>query len=221
MINFPADLPAKPDYMSRVDVANLKNANQFKLIAEIAHKDLVPFINEYYWRKRSLVVMLHYLFTIGSLAAWIWVGLRAGYTFSRWLETCGFAVIAFVFVVPVHEAIHGVAYKLLGAPDVRFSVSLKKFYAYAIADKFVVDRRSFALVAAMPFVLINGVLIIASLVLTETHAFFAVCFLLVHTGGTSGDWAMLNYLWLNRDREVYTYDDADEGMSYFYQRADA
>lgn len=205
--------------MNKVEVADLKNASRFKLLAELAHKDLVPFINEYYWKRQSPIVIAHYLFTIGCLAAWIWVGLSAGFTFSKWLETFGFAVIAFVFVVPIHEAIHGAVYKLFGAPNVRFSVSLRRFYAYAIADNFVVNRRSFALVAAAPFLIINGILIFAALVLAETYSFFALCFLLVHTGGTSGDWAMLNYLWLNRRQEVYTYDDEAAGTSYFYARS--
>ena len=48
--------------------------------------------------------------------------------------------------------------------------------------------------------------------------FFMLGVALVHTAGTSGDFAMLNYLWLTRHQAVYTYDDADTHTSYFYAR---
>ena len=203
--------------MSNIKTADLENRASYKLLEELSHQDLIPFIQKYYWRERSWVLIVHYLFTLGCLAAWLAIGWRSGQEFSRWLDTFGFAVLAFIVLVPVHEAIHGIVYKLYGAPDVRISVSFRKLYAYAIADKFVVSGRAFALVAVMPFLIINGGLIGVGL-FSETYRFFAICLLLVHTGGTSGDWAMLNYLWLNRERKIYTFDDAARSKSYFYER---
>jgi hypothetical protein len=42
----------------------------------------------------------------------------------------------------------------------------------------------------------------------------------LHTAGTSGDWALLNYLWLHRERRILTYDDAELGETYFFERID-
>lgn len=203
--------------MKRLEVSDLQSANEFRLLDEISHENLLPFIGEYYWRRRSWVVVSHYIFSLSIVAWCIFTGTRAGYDWSRWLETFGFAVIAFILIVPLHEAVHGFAYKLIGASDVRFSVSIRKFYAYAIADEFVADGAQIAWVAAVPFLIINTVL--AGIVLvSDSYALFAVFLLLIHTGGTSGDWAILNYLWLNRGKEVYTYDDAINRKSYFYER---
>ncbi len=129
----------------------------------------------------------------------------------------GYAVICFVVLVPFHEALHGLVYKAIGATDVRYNISLRQFYAYAIAHNFVADHRQFAWVALAPFLVISMLLVMAAAFWPPLR-FVLVGTLLVHTAGTSGDFAMLNYLWLNRHQEVFTYDDAVSHTSYFYGR---
>ena len=45
--------------------------------------------------------------------------------------------------------------------------------------------------------------------------------LLLHIAGTNGDFAKLNYLWLNRHQEIFTFDDATENKTYFYAYVEA
>jgi hypothetical protein len=33
----------------------------------------------------------------------------------------------------------------------------------------------------------------------------------------AGDFALLNFYWLNRHKNIYTWDDADQKMAYFYE----
>lgn len=73
------------------------------------------------------------------------------------------------------------------------------------------------LVALAPFVAITIVLAGVALAFPSLRP-ITLGALLLHTGGTSGDWALLNFMRLHRGGEVYTYDDAETGTSYFYRR---
>ncbi len=66
--------------------------------------------------------------------------------------------MAFLFVallIPLHEALHAFAYRLLGAKKTSFDVNLKKFYFIALADKFVTNRMELMFVALLPFAVIS------------------------------------------------------------------
>ncbi|MEI9863218.1 MAG: DUF3267 domain-containing protein [Limisphaerales bacterium] len=198
-------------------VEELKDSHQFQLLAELTHKELATFVADYYWKKKSWVTVAHYLFSLVIVAVWVFVGLQKHLSFDVWLTTFGNGVVIFIVLLPLHEAIHGAVYKICGAKDVRYGVSFKQFYAYAIAHRFVAGRTAFAFVAITPFVVINTLLGLASVMFPE-HRFFLLAVRLLHTAGTSGDWAMLNFLWLHRRQDVYTFDDAEQKKSYFYKR---
>jgi hypothetical protein len=34
----------------------------------------------------------------------------------------------------------------------------------------------------------------------------------------AGDFALLNFYFLNRDKEIYTWDDVDKKEAYFYEK---
>jgi hypothetical protein len=42
-------------------------------------------------------------------------------------------------------------------------------------------------------------------------------FLFVHSTMCAGDFAMLNFYYINRKRNIYTWDDADAREAYFYE----
>ena len=120
---------------------DLQNETRFQMLVVLGHDDVTGFVGEYYWKRRNWLVLSHYLISLVSLAVWVIVGVTQGNNLDRWLVVFGAAILAFILLVPVHEAIHGIVYWLLGAKDIRFSVSLREFYAYAIANQFVVDQR--------------------------------------------------------------------------------
>lgn len=203
--------------MSDFTPNDLQNENRFQMLVVLGHDDITPFVGEYYWKRRNLLILSHYLITLAALATWVFVGITEGSDLDRWLIGLGVAVLVFILLVPVHEAIHGIVYRLLGAKDIRFSVSLREFYAYAIANQFVADWRELTWIALAPFIILNSALIAASIIFPD-YSFFILGALLIHVGGTSGDWAILNFFWVNRDKNVYTYDDADKRKSFFFQK---
>ncbi len=198
-------------------IDELRDEKRFRLLAGLGHTDLIPFVGEYYRRNLTWVTALHYAFSVALLAIAVATGITGGYSLDTWLSRFGAAVLSFLVLLPIHEAIHGIVYRLAGARDVRYGVSLRQFYAYAIAHHFVANRRVFTWVAIMPFLAINTALILAA-VLVEPYRFYLVSVLLLHSAGCSGDFAFLSYLWIHRREEFYTYDDADEKVSYLFAR---
>jgi hypothetical protein len=123
--------------------------------------------------------------------------------------------IAFA-LLPVHEFIHAVAYKSQGAEKTSYDASLMKFYFLAVADRFVANRKEFQVVALAPFIVITSVLLIL-LLLTDPFWRMAVLgILLTHTAFCSGDFGLLSYFAFHKDKEVVTYDDKGNKVSYFY-----
>lgn len=100
----------------------------------------------------------------------------------------------------------------------RFAVSLRQLYGYALAHQFVVSARRFVGVAAAPFLVLNVGLIAGALAF-EPFRFVLLCALFIHTTRISGDVALLNFLGLNRQRDIDTCDDSDARQSYCYARA--
>ncbi len=202
--------------MTEPTIVDLEDPTRFDLLVTLGLNDIAAFAKEYYWQRRSWVTVAHVAFSLLTVVVWIMAGIRGHYSADRWLTTFGNSVLTFFILLPIHEGIHGLVYKIAGAADVRYGGSLKKVYAYAIAHRFVANGRVFAWVAAMPFIVINTALIIAALTI-PAYRFILLGILMFHTAGTSGDCAMLNLLWLNRDHDIYTFDDANAHASYFYR----
>jgi hypothetical protein len=166
------------------------------------------------------VVILHYLFSSAILVVWFWIGFQQSYSFDEWFSRFSITVLSFFALLPIHELIHAVFYKIAGAQDVRFGASLRQVYAYAIAHHFVANRLVFTWVAIAPFIVINSILVLGAIFLQQ-NAFYLIGVLFLHTAGTSGDFAMLNYLWVHRHQVIYTFDDAVENKTYFYSQVES
>lgn len=123
----------------------------------------------------------------------------------------------FLIVLPIHEIIHALFFKLLGAKNVGFGYSKKGLMVYAYAQRFVMTLRENALVAAMPFLLIT-LLISVCWVLVPGLKVIWIVILLFHTLGCMGDFILILHAWKNRKEAMYTYDDLSEKRTYFFER---
>jgi hypothetical protein len=185
----------------------------FALLRAMRHDELVEFAIEYFFRRPSWLTRLHHAISIATIIAAIAVTsgvMRAMIAFSAATLTM------FVVILPLHEAIHAVAYWIVGARRIRWGVIPRMLAAYVVADDFVANRATFVAVALAPFFVINGALIWLAIAWPAYGDYF-LWVLLWHIAGVSGDWALLNFYWLQRRREIYTLDQG--GVSYFYARA--
>lgn len=119
-------------------------------------------------------------------------------------------------LLPVHEYIHVVAYKSQGARNTSMAANFKKFYFMALADKFVVNRIEFIIVALAPFAIISSGLAITLIFFSLDWALTISSALLAHTAMCSGDFGLLSYFEWNKEKNVVSYDDVENQTSYFY-----
>ncbi|HEV7348355.1 DUF3267 domain-containing protein [Telluribacter sp.] len=172
------------------------------------------------FRSARLVLILLAAIGVGILIGWVAGTMLKTGAGELLLSPVWQIVLAltgfFIVVLPLHEAIHALVFKLLGADKVGFGYSLKSMMVYAYAQRFVMTIRENALVAAMPFILITMLLAGLLLVVPGLKMLWFLL-LLLHTLGCVGDFVLIKYAYRNRSRERYTYDDLDEGRTYFFE----
>jgi hypothetical protein len=86
----------------------------------------------------------------------------------------------------------------------------------AIADKFVANKKEFRIVALAPFVVVSAIILILLLFSNQLWTFTLLGILLTHTAFSSGDFGLLSYFDFHKDKNVVTYDDKENGISFFY-----
>lgn len=98
----------------------------------------------------------------------------------------GAAFIGFFMLLPIHEFIHGLAFRRIGAPRVGYGYSLKSLMVYAYSQKFPATTRKVAFVAGLPFIIITAGLFLGWMLL-PAYWLFWVTLLLIHTSACIGD----------------------------------
>lgn len=191
----------------------------FQLLKELEYQNIGPFVFYWFW-KRNFTSLFFWTCQVVFL---IWIacsamvqpgGFQLVTTFNAFSIGCAISFL----LIPLHEGLHMLAYKLLGARQTRMVAHWKKFYFLAIADGFVANRSEFRIVALAPFVVISLLLGLLSIVLGPSAMLSLRFALLVHGGLCSGDFGLLSYFESHKDREILTVDDVQAGVSRFWIR---
>ncbi|WP_430972561.1 DUF3267 domain-containing protein [Sunxiuqinia rutila] len=202
---------------------DLKDPEQFELLAEIDHHHIKQFIFEQISRERHLI-RLYSIYQISMIALYVFLLAKAiiNYThgLSQPLAKMGLALLfAFTLLIVLHELIHAAAYRLKGTGRVQFGAIWRKFIFYAGVDKEVIDFSTFRFVALAPFWLVKGLSILGVLLFwSSAWAYFFISLMCIHSLFCAGDIAMLAFYRLHPDKEIYNYDDLSQQKTYFYSR---
>lgn len=192
----------------------------YTLDEELPHDQLVPFVQTY-CRKRNPYTVFYWAFNLALILLFLILLFRqprAALSTSLNQAALGMALFLLV-LLPVHEWLHGLAYKHFGASRVTFVAQWRQLVFYCLADRFVANSTELLVVALTPFVVINT-LLIAGMALATPPLFWALFgALILHTGGCFGDVGMVSYFYTNRHRNPCTYDDAQQHKSFFFVRA--
>lgn len=206
----------------KIQVSDLEDERRFRLITSVRHDDVVPFVFRYIW-KRNRVTNLYFGINIIFLIYLLRIithqmipgYLSAGTTL--WQLFLGFIVYP-VLLIPVHEGIHGLVYFLEGARKIKFGADLKHYLFYVTADHFVLNRNSFYRLAFTPFIILSIALATGSLYLPAPYSWgFSIC-LLAHGTMCIGDFALASFFAEFPGKEIYTFDQASEKTSFFYEK---
>ena len=163
------------------------------------------------------------LYVIFNLLAITLIGFRFWRHFGseNFSLTDGFSYLSFGVIfafglIPIHEYIHVLAYKSQGAVRTSYDANLRKFYFMAIADKFVANKKEFQIVALAPFVIISTVLLAVLFLTGQLWSYTILGILFTHTAFCSGDFGLLSYFDFHKDKNIVTFDDKENGITYFY-----
>lgn len=190
----------------------------FVLMDELAHQDLLPFIQRYIKHKTKATI-LYYAANILMMGLAVGLLIRFGKTgFADAFAHFSYGIGLAFLLIPLHEYIHALAYKAQGAKQTSYDANLRKFYFMAMADQFVASRKEFQVVALAPFLTITAIFIILLFIVPGVWMVTVAGGMLTHTSMCSGDFGLLSYLEVHRDKEMVTYDDKAAGRSYFLGR---
>ena len=188
----------------------------YREAARMGYNDLVTFLQPYL-RSRSRVMLLFWVLNLLLLAAVVLRAWRlpAG---SDWFGAIGLGFATSFLLIPLHEWIHALAFRSLGATRIFYGANWKKLYFYAGADFFVLNHAGFARVALAPCLLIGSLLLLSAYFLSPLWQVSFLATVLLHTGMSAGDFALLAWFDDHRHQKPLTFDDHAAGVSYFYVR---
>jgi len=198
---------------------NLLTDQGYTLLDKLEHNELLPFI-QLYLKKTTRFSVLYFLAN-GLIVAFIAYSFFNPPTGVIWYKAFPYLFYGIGFtliLIPIHELLHALAYKMVGAKETSYDADFRKFIFMAMADKFVANRNEFILVALLPFLGISIIAIILFAFVSALWTFTLMGVLLMHTAACSGDFGMLSYLDFHRGKEVVTYDDKENKVSYFYSK---
>jgi hypothetical protein len=198
---------------------DLDDQTRYRQILSVHYSELVTFVLDYIRRKSGLMA---FFWSVCIIFLGIAVTVRlniAGYFPIRDIlfhSVLGLVIFP-VLCIPVHETLHVIPYFFAGARKIRIGMDLNQYIFYVTAHRHVATPLQFRIVAIIPFLIISLALIFFTFSLPGLWKWSLSLFLFVHTTMCAGDFAMLNFYWLNKKKMIYTWDDADQKIAYFYE----
>lgn len=197
----------------------LENSGRFRLLLTIPFREMLDFVIGYLPTRSAVSIIFWsccaFLFI---LAAAMRITLPAMSVKTVLIHSLLGWIVFPLLIVPVHEFLHMIPYFLFGARKIRIGMDLKQFMFYVTAHRFVVPRHQFIIVALLPFLLINIVFLALMIYMPPLWKWSFSAFLFVHATMCAGDFAFIIFYNLNKDKEIYTFDDAEKQEAYFYEK---
>ena len=180
------------------------------------HNDIVPFVIENL-KKLNLVTFIFYLSNAAGIIAFITYTYIHFDSLSFWqiLSSIALGPLLIIPMIPVHELLPDIAYKLAGARTVTYGANWQQLYFTASAHLFVAGYLKFLFIGLLPFVAINlfGAYIIIEL--SARWGVMVIFFLVLHNTMCAGDFGILGYFHEKRNMSPVTFDDVKNQLSYF------
>ncbi len=203
----------------KIEVDELQNAG-YEPFATLYLSDIAGFIKPYLSKKNIYVYSYYAASGIPLILFMAMMGFVLAKNqgvanfFSNFFLGFSFAFL----LLPLHEYIHGLAYRYVGAKNISYGADWKKFVFYAVADKFVANYQEFKIVALAPFMVITFLGIVLFFVLPADWKYSMVGMIFLHSAFCGGDFGLLSFFKENIDKEIVTYDDVPNKISYFLVR---
>ncbi|MEL7117904.1 MAG: DUF3267 domain-containing protein [Bacteroidota bacterium] len=182
------------------------------------HNELIPFVKEIF-QNQNLITRSYSGITLSTIV--VATALLAYYIVKGELDAFvpfGLGIAVTFLLIPIHEWIHGITYKLLGAKKVSYSAHWKKFYFTAEADQFVVPEQSFYILAFSPFTVISFLCLILMVFFPPYYKLMGAGIFMLHTIFCGGDFGLAAYFYQHKNEELVTFDDVVNKKTYFLSK---
>lgn len=206
-------------FVMALQVEELEDQSKYRKILEVSYDDLIPFIFDYIKRITGVTTFFWSVcFVFLCTALRIRMNLVGYFPLKDFFLHSFLGVVVFpVICVPFHELLHVLPYYISGARNIRIGMDLRQYLFYVTAHRHVASPLQFRIVALFPFILISITMIILVLMLPGLWKWSLSLFLFVHSTMCAGDFALLNFYSIKKGRKIYTWDDADQKIAYFYE----
>ena len=202
-----------------LQVEDLDDQSKYRQILKIPYDELVTFVLDYIRKKSGLMIFFWSvcIFLLG-LALIVRINISGYFHFRNIFFHSMLGLIVFpVLYIPFHELLHIIPYYFSGARKIRIGMDMKQYMFYVTAHRHVATSKQFHFVALTPFITTGIIFIFLIFFLPGLWKWSLSLFLFVHTTMCAGDFALLNFYFLNKGKKIYTWDDADQKMAYFYE----
>ncbi|HZY26347.1 MAG TPA: DUF3267 domain-containing protein [Bacteroidales bacterium] len=201
-------------------VEDLDDPKNFRVFLTVPYKNLAEFVFEYLKKKSTLTILFWsvcLVFLCLTLSIRIRIAHYFPYSHILYHSVLGMIILP-LLIIPIHELLHVIPYYFSGARNIRIGMDLKQYLFYVTAHRYVASPVQFRIVAVTPFIIISAVLIFLIFLLPGLWKWSLSVFLFAHATMCAGDFALLNLYFLNKDKKLYTWDDADKKEAYFYEK---
>ena len=207
--------------MKKLSPEDLQNESEYELLTEVSHQHLREFVLELISKGKTIIriysiyqvimmLLFAYLLTKGivlffkghqtlACSSWFIHTLFTHCIICNYMNCC-------MLWLTWQQAPAG--FHLRALP--------KKFVFYAMADRQVIARRAFHLVALTPFIVVK-LICLAGVVYfyNEPLMYFFLSVMCLHSLFCAGDIAMLAFYKLYPEKEIYNFDNKSEGKLIF------
>jgi len=205
-------------------IEELQNNQEYKLVAELNHKQIKEFVMKRL-SSGGKIVQAFMIYQILMILIGIFFFTRSVLLFFQnqseaFFYVLGALVFCFSLLIIIHELLHGIALKLIGAKNINFGGYLKKFIFYAEADQFVLNKKQFTFIALAPLIAVKVITLAGILFFMESPwAYFSIIVMSAHSLFCAGDIGLLSIFYQDKDPAIFTYDVKEEKTSYYYSQS--
>lgn len=209
--------------MTNPTIKELQNDEEFELIAKLNHQKIKNFVLEQLASKGKLVRFFMVYQVLIILLGIFFLTRSVVLLFQDYPEplyySLGALVFCFSLLIIIHELLHGVALKMIGAKKINFGGYFKKFIFYAETDQFVINKKQFAFIALTPLIVVKLGTLIGVIFFIHSPIFYFLIFVMsAHSLFCAGDIGLLSIFYKYNKTEIYTYDVKAEKTSYYYRK---
>ena len=200
-------------------VEDLDDQSKYRELLKIPYDELIDFVLDYMKRKSEVMIFFWSACVIFlGIAITVRINIAGYFPLKSIMFHSSLGLIVFpVLMIPVHEILHIITYYLAGARRIRVGMDLRQYMFYVTAHRFVTGHRQFRLVALTPFIAVSIILLLLILFLPGLWKWSLSLLLLIHATMCVGDFALMNFYFLNRSKKIFTWDDFDKKIAYFYE----